>query len=261
MIEHSPTAWEHDIFIQSIQKVAASDLYYKSIKFYLEEQPMLLNELLNSIANKLDLTKTVSLLKQNGATPLAQPFLKSVQTQNVQAVNEELNELYLESDDYESLRSSVSEYDKFDHIALADRLKEHELLEFRRIASLLYKQNKKYADSIALSKADEQYKDAIDTAMESKNEEIAEGLLRYFVSIKKSECFAACLYTCYELIEPDVVIELAWRNGLMEFAFPFFIQSVRDLRGEVNILNKKVEAMERKEEKKAKEQSNIGGPP
>jgi clathrin heavy chain len=258
MIEHSPTAWEHDIFIQNIQKAASSDLYYKSIKFYLEEQPMLLNELLTSIANKLDLTKTVALLKQNGATPLTQPFLKSVQTYNVQAVNEELNELYLESDDYESLRVSVSEYDKFDHLVLADRLKEHELLEFRRIAALLYKQNKRYADSISLSKNDEQYKDAIDTALESKNGEIAEGLLRYFVSINKSECFAACLYTCYELIEPDVVVELAWRNGLMEFAFPFFIQSMRDLRNEVGTLNKKVDTLQRNEEKKAKEQANIG---
>eukprot|EP00826_Nyctotherus_ovalis_P009440 TRINITY_DN12497_c0_g1_i3.p1 TRINITY_DN12497_c0_g1~~TRINITY_DN12497_c0_g1_i3.p1 ORF type:complete len:171 (+),score=53.81 TRINITY_DN12497_c0_g1_i3:73-585(+) len=103
----------------------------------------------------------------------------------------------------------------------------------------------------------DRYKDTIDTARESKSSEIAENLLRYFVSIKKSECFAACLYTCYELIEPDVAVELAWRNGLMEFAFPFFIQSMRDLRNEVGSLNKKVETLQRNEEKKAKEQTNI----
>jgi len=258
MIEHSPTAWEHDIFVQNIQKVANSDLYYKSLKFYLAEQPLLLNELLTSIANKLDLTKTVALLKQTGATALAQPFLKSVQTYNVQAVNDALNEVYLESDDYEALRASVTEYDKFDQIALAAKLEKHELLEFRRIAALLYKKNKKYAESIALSKADEQFKDAIDTAMESKNGEIAEGLLRYFVQIGDKECFAATLYSCYELIEPDVVIELAWRNNLMEFAFPFLIQSMRELRTEVLTMKKKIEGMQRNEEKKSKEQANLG---
>ena len=259
MIEHSPTAWEHDIFVQNIQKVANSDLYYRSIKFYLTEQPMLLNELLTSIANKLDLTKTVALLKQTGATALAQPFLKSVQTYNVQAVNEALNDVYLENDDYESLRASVSEYDKFDQLVLAAKLEKHELLEFRRIAALLYKKNKKYAESIALSKEDEQYKDSIDTAMESKNSEITEGLLRYFVSIGDKECFAACLYTCYELVEPDVVVELAWRNGLMEFAFPFFIQSMRELRADVLSLNKKVDDLQKKDEKKKRE-GGLGTP-
>ncbi len=158
MIEHSPSAWEHDTFVQNIQKVANSDLYYRTMKFYLAEQPLLLNEILTSIANKLDLTKTVGLLKQTGAVALAQPFLKSVQTYNTQAVNEALNEVYLESDDYESLRASVSEYDKFDQVALAAKLEKHELLEFRRIAALLYKKNKKYAESIALSKGDEQFK-------------------------------------------------------------------------------------------------------
>eukprot|EP01022_Parablepharisma_sp_SALTPOND_P000326 TRINITY_DN1014_c0_g1_i1.p1 TRINITY_DN1014_c0_g1~~TRINITY_DN1014_c0_g1_i1.p1 ORF type:complete len:1806 (+),score=251.50 TRINITY_DN1014_c0_g1_i1:3065-8482(+) len=260
MIEHSPTAWEHDTFVQNIQKVANSDLFYKSIKFYLSEQPMLLNELLTSIANKLDLTKTVALLNQTGATALAQPFLKSVQTYNVQAVNEALNEVYLESDDFDALRASVTEYDRFDQVALAAKLEKHDLLEFRRIAALLYKKNKKYAESMALSKKDEQYKDAIDTAMESKNGDIAENLLRYFVSIGDKECFAACLYTCYELIEPDVVVELAWRNGLMEFAFPFFIQSLRELRGDVLSLRKKVDSIQKKAEKKAGEQANLGAP-
>ncbi len=94
--------------------------------------------------------------------------------------------------------------------------------------------------------------------MESKNGEIAESLLRYFVKIGDKECFAACLYSCYELIEPDVVVELAWRNGLMEFAFPFLIQSMRDVKLEVAALNKKTEELLRKDEKKAKEQPPIG---
>ncbi len=156
MIEHSPTAWEHDVFVQNMQKVTNSELYYRAITFYLAEQPMLINELLIAIAPKLDLTKTVSVLKP--ALALVEKFLRNVQSNNVPAVNEALNELYLEAEDYESLRASVSDHDKFDQLGLAKRLEKHPLFEFRRIAALLYKKNKKYPESIAISKADEQYK-------------------------------------------------------------------------------------------------------
>lgn len=40
----------------------------------------------------------------------------------------------------------------------------------------------------------------------------------------KKECFAACLYTCYDLIRADVAMELAWLNGMMDFAFPYVLQ-------------------------------------
>eukprot|EP00831_Metopus_contortus_P062242 TRINITY_DN542_c0_g1_i2.p1 TRINITY_DN542_c0_g1~~TRINITY_DN542_c0_g1_i2.p1 ORF type:complete len:394 (+),score=81.13 TRINITY_DN542_c0_g1_i2:213-1394(+) len=259
MIEHSPSAWEHDNFVQNIQKVANSDYYYRAIQFYLAEQPMLLNELLTSISNKLDYQKTVTLLKKYNAVPLVLPFLKSVQSYNVQAVNEALNDIYFEIEDFESLRMSVSEYDKIDQIALASKLENHELVEFKRIAALLYKKNKKFRESIALSKDIEQYKDAIESAMESKNGEIAEELLRFFVSKKDKESFAACLYTCYELIEPDVVMELAWRNNLMEFAYPFFIQSMREMKLEMLSMKKKLDEIQKREEKKAKEGPGFGG--
>eukprot|EP00831_Metopus_contortus_P062244 TRINITY_DN542_c0_g1_i5.p1 TRINITY_DN542_c0_g1~~TRINITY_DN542_c0_g1_i5.p1 ORF type:complete len:245 (+),score=64.46 TRINITY_DN542_c0_g1_i5:481-1215(+) len=154
---------------------------------------------------------------------------------------------------------SVSEYDKIDQIALASKLENHELVEFKRIAALLYKKNKKFRESIALSKDIEQYKDAIESAMESKNGEIAEELLRFFVSKKDKESFAACLYTCYELIEPDVVMELAWRNNLMEFAYPFFIQSMREMKLEMLSMKKKLDEIQKREEKKAKEGPGFGG--
>lgn len=59
IIEHSPSAFNHDTFISLIQKVSNSDLYYKSIMFYMEEQPMHVNGLLKTLTTKLDLTKTV----------------------------------------------------------------------------------------------------------------------------------------------------------------------------------------------------------
>lgn len=59
MMEHSPTAFRHDLFSQNIVKVANHDLWYRSIIFYLEEEPMLLNDLLKLLAAKIDLTKVV----------------------------------------------------------------------------------------------------------------------------------------------------------------------------------------------------------
>ena len=116
MIEHSPTAWRHDVFSQNIVKVTNHDLLYRSMIFYLEEEPMLLNDLLKLIATKIDLTKCVSVMKKTGYIALIEPFLKSVQGQNIAAVNEALNEIYLEKSDYESLRASIKDFDSFESI-------------------------------------------------------------------------------------------------------------------------------------------------
>ena len=32
------------------------------------------------------------------------------------------------------------------------------------------------------------------------------------------------LFTCYELIRPDVALELAWRNNYYDFFMPYIIQ-------------------------------------
>ena len=36
------------------------------------------------------------------------------------------------------------------------------------------------------------------------------------------------LNTCYDLIKPDVVLELAWRNGMTDYAMPFLINTIRE---------------------------------
>ncbi len=69
-------------------------------------------------------------------------------------------------------------------MALAMKIENHELLEFRRVAAALYKKNKRWAQSVSLSKADKMYKDAIDTAAESGDADLVEDLLRFFVSVQ-----------------------------------------------------------------------------
>ena len=53
-------------------------------------------------------------MKRTGHIALITPFLKSVQSQNISAVNEALNEIYLENEDFESLRASIKEFDSFE---------------------------------------------------------------------------------------------------------------------------------------------------
>ena len=68
-------------------------------------------------------------------------------------------------------------------------------------------------------------------ACESRDTEIAEGLIGWFLEIEKPECFATCLYTCYDLLRPDVILELAWRHNIMDFAMPYIIQILKEYIG------------------------------
>lgn len=42
----------------------------------------------------------------------------------------------------------------------------------------------------------------------------------------KKECFASCLFVCYDLIRPDIALELAWINNMVDFALPYLLQVI-----------------------------------
>jgi clathrin heavy chain len=141
MMRHSVDAWDHARFKDVIVKVSNLELYYKALRFYLEEQPMLINDLLTVLTPRIDHTRVVKLLEKSDNIPLIKPYLTSVQSTNNMAVNNAYNELLIEEEDYKLLRDSIDNFDNFDNIELAQRLETHELLEFRRIAAHLYKVN------------------------------------------------------------------------------------------------------------------------
>jgi len=234
MIDHS-VAFQHDLFLDCVQKVRNPEVQYKAITFYLNQHPMQLVRLLQVLTPNLDHARVVHLLRKQESLHLAVDYMKSVQKENLSVVNEALNEIFILEEDYESLRTSIDDFDNFDQIFLAQKVEKHELLEFRRVSAYLYKRNKRWLQSVQLSKADRMYKDAIDTANESQDVDIAEDLLRYFVSIQDKSCFSATLYTCYDLIRPDTAVELAWRHGYTDFAMPYMIQYIRHLHDKVNL--------------------------
>uniref|UniRef100_A0A2K5PJC4 Clathrin heavy chain like 1 n=1 Tax=Cebus imitator TaxID=2715852 RepID=A0A2K5PJC4_CEBIM len=80
-------------------------------------------------------------------------------------------------------------------------------------------------------------KDAMQHAAESQDAELAQKLLQWFLEEDKRECFTAALFTCYDLLRPDVVLELAWRHNLMNLAMPYFIQVMREYLSKVDKLD------------------------
>jgi len=251
LIQHSSECWKHPLFKEIIMQVSNTEIYYRAIHFYLAEHPLLLNDLLLDLAGHLDHTRVVDILSHAEHLPLIEKYLLFVQKENLQAINEAINSLYIRQENYKGLRDSVDAYGNFDQIALAQQLEMHELLEFRRLSAHLYKKNKRYDRSMDLSKKDELWSDAMETAADSNDPSLAESLLYYFVDRKLFECFGACLYTCYEFIRPDVVLELAWRYGLMDFSMPFLIQTLREYDDKMKTITARLEEMDK--DKAAKE--------
>ncbi|PWZ28788.1 Clathrin heavy chain 1 [Zea mays] len=257
IMNHSPDAWDHMQFKDVCVKVANVELYYKAVHFYLQEHPDLINDMLNVLALRLDHTRVVDIMRKAGQLHLVKPYMVAVQSNNVSAVNEALNELYVEEEDYERLRESVDMHDNFDQIGLAQKLEKHELLEMRRIAAYIYKKAGRWKQSIALSKKDNMYKDCMETCSQSGDRELSEDLLVYFIEQGKKECFASCLFICYDLIRPDVALELAWMNNMMDFAFPYLLQFIREYTSKVDDLVKDKIESQKEERAKEKEEKDL----
>lgn len=255
MMDHSADAYDHNQFKEIIVKVANIEIYYKAISFYIEQQPLLLNDLLSALSPRIDHSRVVRLIMKHDHLPLIKPYLIAIKKHDLEAVNNAFFDLLIEEEDAATLRDSIDTNTNFDGPSLASRLEKHELLDFRRIAAHLYKKAGRWEDSIALSKADKLYRDTMVTAAESSQVELAEELLHYFVSLGNKECFTATLYVCYDLIRPDFVSELSWRHALNDFSMPYQLQVQREQYSRMAALEALVKTLSAKDEKKEKEES------
>ncbi|KAF2899879.1 hypothetical protein ILUMI_06305 [Ignelater luminosus] len=252
MMAHPTEAWREGHFKDIITKVANIELYYKAIQFYLDYKPLLLNDLLLVLAPRMDHTRAVAFFSKTGHLQLVKSYLRSVQTLNNKAINEALNALLIDEEDYQGLRMSIDAFDNFDNIGLAQKLEKHELTEFRRIAAYLYKGNNRWKQSVELCKKDRLFRDAMEYTAESRQSDLAEELLAWFLERKAYDCFAACLYQCYDLLKPDVILELAWKHNIMDFAMPYLIQVTRELSVKVE----KLEQSEAQRESESAEETH-----
>src|SRR3954447_4767592 len=280
MMERAADAWEHHSFKDIIVKVANLEMYYKAINFYLEQHPSLLTDLLQALTPRIDVNRVVRMFQKSDNLPLIKPFLLNVQTQNKRTVNNAINDLLIEEEDYKTLKDSVENYDNYDAVELAQRLEKHELVFFRQIAAQIYRKNKRWDKSIALSKQDKLFKDAIETSAMSGKREIVIELLRYvsthellwhldpanslsqFVDIGSRECYVGMLYACYDLLPLDVVMEISWRHGLNDFTMPFMISYMSQQSATIETLRKDNEERKAREASQMREEDNtpiLGG--
>jgi len=238
MMERAADAWEHQAFKDTITKATNVEIYYRALGFYLEEQPTLLTDLLQALTPRIDVNRVVRMFAKSDNIPLIKPFLLNVQSQNKREVNNALNDLLIEEEDYKTLRDSVNNYDNYDPVELAQRLEKHDLVFFRQIAADIYRRNKRWEKSITLSKQDKLFKDAIETSAMSGKADVVEELLRYFVDIGSRECYVGMLYACYDLLRPDVILEMSWRNGLHDFTMPYMINLISRQTAAIEMLKK-----------------------
>ena len=107
---------------------------------------------------RVDHTRVVDILRKADHLPLVKDYLLAVQKSNLMAVNEAVNGLLIEEEDFAALRDSITTYDNFDQLSLASRLEMHELMEFRRISAFIYKKALRWRKAVALAKQDGLYK-------------------------------------------------------------------------------------------------------
>lgn len=232
MIQHYADAWDHEIFKDVVSHLGASDIVYTSISFYIKTSPHLLNDLLSSVSKTLDPERVLLEVEKLLPVHFIRHYLESVQGRNIRRVNEALNRVYTDEEDFAALRNSVEHFDNFDSAELSLQLEKMELFEFRKIALFLHRRNKRFKHAIEVAKTNKLYQDAIETAVESANSELVEELLDFFV-VDHPECFVSCLYTCYDHLAPQVVLEKAWLNKRTDLAMPYLIQVVQDYTAKV----------------------------
>lgn len=259
MIEHGSDAFDHMRFKEMVVKVSNLEIYYKSITFYMDEHPTLIVDLLAALAPRVDVGRVVRMFTKLDNLPMIKPFLISVLERNLSVVNNAYHDLLIEEEDHKVLQATIEAHDRFDLLELAGRLENHELIFFRRIAAILYRKNKKFNKAILIFKADQLWKDMIETAVISGNTKVAHELARYFIEVGNRECFIALLFEAYHLVEYDYVLELCWINSVSEdYIKPYEISIKKEQNDRVNELYKDLQ--ERREKEKEEEEPATGAP-
>ena len=241
MMSHSADSWDHEVFKDVASRMGSSDVIYTAITFYLQNHPDMAHDYLTSVIKKVDPERVMLMVGKVTSLNVIRPYLETVQERNIKKVNESLNAMFVEEENFSALRKSVDHHNNFDSVELSAQLEKMEMFEFRKIALMLHRRNKRFTHAIGVAKTNKLWQDAIDTAAESGDPLVVESLLNFFIEEKLEECFAAALYTCYEFVPPHVALEKAWKSKYMDCAMPFFIQTAQHFASRLDRLERSVE--------------------
>ncbi|KAH8740767.1 clathrin heavy chain [Cryptosporidium ryanae] len=174
---------------------------------------------------------------------IIQDFLETIYEENIQIVNESLINLYIDKVQVDKLMKLITTCDNYDQASLSIRLEKHPVNELRKIAVSLLNKNSNYKQALSICQKEMLIDEAILVVYKSGNPALIEELLEFLLINDKKDNFIACLYTCYEYLRPDVILELAWKHNCLDITVPYFIQSVRDMNGRIEALEKKLESV------------------
>lgn len=139
MLNHPSDAWEKEHFKEAIVNVTDSDLYYKAVQYYMNDNLLLLNDLLLLIASQIKHTRLINIVRDAGKLEQIKSYLCSVQGFNDKSINEAINELLIIEENHQGLNVSIENHDNFNSTLLAEELENNKFTEFRQIAARLYK--------------------------------------------------------------------------------------------------------------------------
>jgi clathrin heavy chain len=86
--------------------------------------------------------------------------------------------------------------------------------------------------------------------------------MNQFVDVGNRECYVGMLYACYDLLRPDLILEMSWRHGLNDFTMPYMINMLANTTKELALLKADNEARKAKEKEQEKVEDNtpiLGG--
>jgi len=94
MIERA-SAWENDLFLDSVTKVRNTELMYEAVAYHLTYHPMLFTHFMEVMEKTIDHSRVTGISQLRGtggwALQLGQKYMTSVQKYDLSAVNEALN--------------------------------------------------------------------------------------------------------------------------------------------------------------------------
>lgn len=188
----------------------------------------------------VDPVAVLRLAKQYEIELLLRPYFELLVDDGLIDINNELVNIYITQKDSKALIALIKKTTNFDTYKTLERLiDEKQTPALRRAAVQLYSALKRFDDGMQYAIANRYYDEASECADCSENGDKCENLLRMICSNEfpdkdiRREIFAVAVARCGHRAHPDVIMELAWRFNMMDFAMPYLIGQLRTMHDRI----------------------------
>ena len=230
MLTEPALTWEHEMLINILNKVSSDDLIDRAIEFYLKYQPLLINELLMGIRNRIDIQRVLKAVQKSPYAFVTRPFLESLSSKNLSSVNTMLIEMLILDSDLDGLKTALENCSNFDAKSIGESLCSNDCQAFRLVGAELLCENKFYRNAMDVYKVEGLSLKVVHTAAQSRAPAIIVEALEWLIDNSFRECFAALAFLSIDALDADKVLEFAYLYGETELLMPFFIQAMADQR-------------------------------